>query len=110
MILGFEALKLKCCELKLWVLTVHKIARFHDGSLPLAPTAVHIRTSGPPRRFEPFHRLGVEGNLALASLRQTVRKQNMSLRQAARNDLERCGRWRGIWFSRAATRADTQLV
>ena len=32
----------------------------HGGSaqyLPLAPTAFHIRTSEPPRRFEPFHRL-----------------------------------------------------
>ena len=32
----------------------------HGGSaqcLPLAPTAVHIRTSEPPRQFEPFHRL-----------------------------------------------------
>ena len=37
--------------------TVRKMARFHDGSLPLAPTAVHIRSFEPPRRFEPFHRL-----------------------------------------------------
>ena len=33
------------------------MARFHDASLPLAPTAVRMRTSEPPRRFEPFHRL-----------------------------------------------------
>ena len=38
--------------------------RFHDGSqnsrswTGLAPTAVQIRTSEPPRRLEPFHRLG----------------------------------------------------
>ena len=37
--------------------------RFHDDSqnsrsrIGLAPTAVHIRTSEPSRRFEPFHRL-----------------------------------------------------
>ena len=38
-------------------ITVHKLIRFRDGSLPLAPTAVHIRTFE-PQRFEPFHRLG----------------------------------------------------
>ena len=40
------------------LMTVHKIARLHDGSLPSAPTAVHLRTSEPPRWFEPVHRLG----------------------------------------------------
>ena len=40
-----------------------KPGRFHDGSqnsrswTGLAPMAVHICTSEPPRRFEPFHRL-----------------------------------------------------
>ena len=38
-------------------MAVHKIARFHDSSLLLAPTAAHIRTSEPPWRFEPFHSL-----------------------------------------------------
>ena len=43
--------------------------RFHDGSqhsrswTGLAPTAVCIRTSEPPRRFEPFHRLGDRAKL-----------------------------------------------
>ena len=41
-------------------MTVHETARFSGGSLPLTltPTAVDIRTSVPPRRFKPFHRLG----------------------------------------------------
>jgi len=39
---------------------VHKMATLEDDSslLPLAPMAVHVRTSEPPRRFEPLRCLG----------------------------------------------------
>ena len=43
------------------IMTTHAASqiscRLHDDSLPWAPTAVHIRASEPPGRFEPFHRL-----------------------------------------------------
>ena len=82
-------------------MAVHKLARFHDGSLPLGPTAVHLRTSEPSRRFEPFHRLeciypGIHGselrcggrrceawNRRLAALHEHQRLRHHRLRHGA---------------------------
>ena len=56
-------------------MAVHKIARFHAGSVPLVPTAVHIRTSEPPRQFEPFHSLAWVGSFCRITMEK---KGNMT--------------------------------
>ena len=50
------------------LMTVRKVARFHDGPSLSALTAVYIRTSEPPWRFEPFHSLVDASRFRLANV------------------------------------------